>query len=446
MVINKRLTKKFLPKKTVEKVVPIGMIGKEPLILPNYSGVKKYITEHAIAPAAHAPSHRAVGADPVDHDQLLNYVAAEHIDWTGATEDHSTSGDYMPPALSDFRVVLPDAAGAQRFRVMDSGLNSVFLVDSDGVITTYNTIGFNISGGSIAQLPASLVITGGAADSDSIVIFPSSSGTDSLTLTEAAGMTYISDVTITSACTWTFSALTTGTCHDTIATAGTTGTGYKITLDSDNANNFSAIQVVSGASSTIVVHNVDEQGLITNLTATGLSRWKRRVWKGCTEMETANSSPFLVKAWPFAGHYKQLSASDTAIYWTMQVPHDWDGSTDLLCTIRIVVDQAGGVAAADTFDWNVSMSCSQAGDLMGANGQGANGFYNPGVSAQWTIHEISWNLDHDSAPGTLQAGDHVAFNFYGTLFAGIDHWDSVGIIGAWVEYKSVNPELPNGTT
>ncbi len=31
------------------------------------------------APALHAPTHLAAGADPVDHDQLLNYVAGQHL-------------------------------------------------------------------------------------------------------------------------------------------------------------------------------------------------------------------------------------------------------------------------------------------------------------------------------------------------------------------------------
>lgn len=44
-MVNKQLTNKFMPKKQNHKVVPIGMMGNEPLVLPNYSGVKKYSDE-----------------------------------------------------------------------------------------------------------------------------------------------------------------------------------------------------------------------------------------------------------------------------------------------------------------------------------------------------------------------------------------------------------------
>jgi len=42
--MGKIITNKYMPKKT-NKVVPIGAIGKEPLVLPNYSGVKRSLNE-----------------------------------------------------------------------------------------------------------------------------------------------------------------------------------------------------------------------------------------------------------------------------------------------------------------------------------------------------------------------------------------------------------------
>ena len=42
-MVNKQLTKKFMPKKVKHEVAPIGRMGDEPLILPNYSGVKNHV-------------------------------------------------------------------------------------------------------------------------------------------------------------------------------------------------------------------------------------------------------------------------------------------------------------------------------------------------------------------------------------------------------------------
>jgi len=41
---------------------------------------------------AHADEHEVGGGDLVDHDALTNFVANEHIDWTGASDNFSTSG------------------------------------------------------------------------------------------------------------------------------------------------------------------------------------------------------------------------------------------------------------------------------------------------------------------------------------------------------------------
>ena len=41
---------------------------------------------------AHAALHELGGGDQVDHDNLLNYVANEHIDWTNAVDNFKTTG------------------------------------------------------------------------------------------------------------------------------------------------------------------------------------------------------------------------------------------------------------------------------------------------------------------------------------------------------------------
>jgi len=41
----------------------------------------------------HSARHELAGADQIDHNNLLNYVAAEHYDWTNETHDFSTNGN-----------------------------------------------------------------------------------------------------------------------------------------------------------------------------------------------------------------------------------------------------------------------------------------------------------------------------------------------------------------
>jgi len=49
--------------------------------------------------AAHASRHELGGADQVDHDNLLNFVANEHIDWTNAANDFKTTGSVSSISL-----------------------------------------------------------------------------------------------------------------------------------------------------------------------------------------------------------------------------------------------------------------------------------------------------------------------------------------------------------
>lgn len=407
----------------------------------------------------HAATHANLGGDDVNHDTLLNFVANEHIDWTNTNANLLTTGtgtfstltltggDVTIPNAIDMRVLLGDALGANRFRIMDSNLNSVFICDSNGDIVTYGAITFNISGGSITQLPAGVIIAAGAGAGDILTLQSTSiAGSDFLTISDGVGTSCTANTVNTIAHTWNDVNLTTGICHDTQALLGTSGSGYKITLDSDNAADFRAIHVVAGVGANITVHRVDERGLIRNFTNTGGSRWRRRTWKGSTEMETENNAAISKYAWANSPHYKQIAYGNNGIYWTMQIPLDWDGATDIPCVARLVVDQAGGIGPLDTFSWNMSMSCAQAGDLMGVNAQAANGFYSPGiVTPRWTIFEISWVVNWNSVPGPLQAGDHISFHLYSTTFGGTDEFESVGVIGAFMDYKTDTPELYDTT-
>ena len=118
-------------------------------------------------PTAHAASHEVAGADLVDHDNLTNFVANKHIDWTNAVSPLVTTntatvrkiktGDWE--STVDCVAIVGDAAGVQRFRVKDSTLATVFSVDSNGgiigtgplnmgaqdIITTGNIDGVNLT-------------------------------------------------------------------------------------------------------------------------------------------------------------------------------------------------------------------------------------------------------------------------------------------------------------
>ena len=399
----------------------------------------------------HELTHRNGGADELNHDNLAGFVVNEHIDWTNAVDDLSTTGDITGGdrySAGDYRIILNDAAGATRFRIMDNTLGSVYSCDSNGNIVTYGLITFNISGGTINQVGAGLVCFAGNAAGDFWSIAPSSVDADMLTLTGGAGLMFVTPVVNTSAQSWFNNGVTTGVCHDTIAASGSTGSGYKITVDPTVATGFKCIHVICDpGGGTQDVHTVDEQGLISNWDSAGNSRWKRRTWKGCNEMDNTVQTPMTNWAWPGASHYKILTATPSgsnSLYWSTQIPHDWDGISNLRCMIRIVTTLP--LIAGQQLSWNMAMSCEQAGDIMGANGQSVNGFLAPGMAVAGTIYELPWQLNYQSVPGPLQPGDEVNFHFYCIGLGSEGEWEEVGVIGAWCEYQSIYPEIPTGTT
>ena len=415
-------------------------VGGDKYRMPNLSGVQGKINRGEIAVPTptiahaattgqttddhhaedHAARHASIGADPVDHDTLTNWVANKHIDWTNATQNFLTTGSASVGSLQ-----------------------------------------FPTSGGYANPVATGLVIAGGDTAGDFIQWSASTVDAESITLTGGAGGVYTTSVTTTygfrniynslttgqgtlTEC----NALTTGTGYDLLCPIGTTGSGYKITLMPTIAAGFKAVHVVSDDGFVQQdVHTVDEQGLISNWDATGISRWKRRTWKGCTEMDTLMQTPITQVMPPVAPvHFKSIFYDHEGVFWSVQIPHDWDGVSDLNITVRFLIDQVGGVTPVDQFAWNCTMWGGQPFDNAANIGQLQFGFYlfNPNI-AQWDIHEVSFPYQYAVAP-ILQAGDTVWFHFYGTQFGEPERVGSVGILGAWVEYQSIHPELPQGTT
>jgi hypothetical protein len=80
----------------------------------------------------------------IDHDALTGYVAAEHIDWTNATEDLHVTGLV--------NIDLPDAAGGHSLSVQDSNEKIIFLVSSDSTASINAT--FTVLDSMLVDLPS----------------------------------------------------------------------------------------------------------------------------------------------------------------------------------------------------------------------------------------------------------------------------------------------------
>ena len=70
----------------------------------------------------------------VDHDALNNFVANEHIDWTGTTENFETSGTMIVTNLGTFNSVVVDDLTLNT-NVITSGTGEISL-DNDSLTTT----------------------------------------------------------------------------------------------------------------------------------------------------------------------------------------------------------------------------------------------------------------------------------------------------------------------
>ncbi len=91
----------------------------------------------------HATQHETGGSDTVDHDQLLNYVANEHIDWTSTTENLETTGTGVFEGLNPYNNGTADL-GSVGFK-----WRSLFLSE-DATVGGNITVGGTVDGVDIA--------------------------------------------------------------------------------------------------------------------------------------------------------------------------------------------------------------------------------------------------------------------------------------------------------
>jgi len=61
--------------------------GDTALMLANYAELSE------VAGRSHSATHELAGSDQVSHDNLLDFAANEHIDWTNATDEFTTTND-----------------------------------------------------------------------------------------------------------------------------------------------------------------------------------------------------------------------------------------------------------------------------------------------------------------------------------------------------------------
>jgi len=131
---------------------------------------------------AHAALHELGGGDQVDHDNLLNYVANEHIDWTNAVDNFKTTGtiEGLTAKFSDLTdgyvpYHVSDALGLANSPIFTDGTNVGIGTTTPGTIASGTPAGtfLNVvSSASVGRLVAqgaiggelALVDTGGAID------------------------------------------------------------------------------------------------------------------------------------------------------------------------------------------------------------------------------------------------------------------------------------------
>jgi len=85
-------------------------VGANGLVLTVAAGTPTWAA--AGAPGAHAASHAGGAADPVNHNTLANYVAAEHLDWTadqGASNIHDNNILASDTDLDTYAGITPSA-------------------------------------------------------------------------------------------------------------------------------------------------------------------------------------------------------------------------------------------------------------------------------------------------------------------------------------------------
>ena len=140
-------------------------VGANGLVLTVAAGTPTWAA--AGAPGAHAASHAGGAADPVNHNTLANYVAAEHLDWTadqGASNIHDNnilaSSVTQHVASIDHNLLLNYVAGEHL--VLPSTIAAV-LTDHNlaahtaiGIVDLQNVFYISPVGGDYATIQAAL--------------------------------------------------------------------------------------------------------------------------------------------------------------------------------------------------------------------------------------------------------------------------------------------------
>lgn len=160
-MVNKKLTNKFLPKKVNNKVTPIGMFGKDPLVLPNYSGVK----HHAQTKAAFQSKLSVIPPIQLISDTLSFGFSTDNT-WTG---ENTFSGEVKGTKESIMM-------GHNRNLVCSAGVEK-FLQIADTVIMTDLKGITMIRDGSIVGMSINFDLTGATGKISNLILRVKKNGT-----------------------------------------------------------------------------------------------------------------------------------------------------------------------------------------------------------------------------------------------------------------------------
>lgn len=172
-MVNKRLTKKFMPKKVKHEVTPIGMMGDTPLIMPNYSGVKNNPqTKSAFASSSHNHSITNLSDVSIDAEDAGHVVGYNDM-FGGAWVNYELIGGTNMTITTDTsaNTITFDSTGGggggntfddSLFQIYDNVDNTKIIAFEANGITTGTTRTFTAPdiNGTLMLLEGSQTITG----------------------------------------------------------------------------------------------------------------------------------------------------------------------------------------------------------------------------------------------------------------------------------------------
>lgn len=143
-MVNKQLTKKMLRKhRVVEKKTPIGLMGKEPLLLPNYSGIRKqYGISDRIARWLPGGKLQDSGVTINDDGNILGDGVFKIYNGAGLNSYLHLGTTVNLVSAGNMQFNLGDDIGIRAFTITNASGASKFYMDSIGQFRFYNQMSY----------------------------------------------------------------------------------------------------------------------------------------------------------------------------------------------------------------------------------------------------------------------------------------------------------------